>query len=893
MASETGKAQRKPSKGRAADGFVMMAMAIVTLALGMGLVTQVGLSFWLSVTVSAAFYIGLLTLHTLARRHDQLDSLKAEVERLSGEVARLSQPGAAQMRPAAMVGPGPGPAKPAAMPSAPAAGPNAPMMPPLSDDAGPYSRVPWTRLPMSDGPLPDAKAPAAAAAAPFARGGEFAGPPVTDKGPMPQPPQAPSKDPLAGLERAAASHVQLPPVVRAPTNPIAPAIGQKDTGDGDARPDAASSRPPAPSLGSSIANAVGFNRIRRSMAEEAPKKDDKEARPSPQAVNKPADEPPLFKEPREALPPVPAAAGTVGPTGESKDAGKDSGRGPAETVAARPFGHDLSDLFDLKDADTAPAAAIATDSNTEERPGVIADTAKVDLGDALGGDKPGDSVPAMSGAGEMDAGSAWAYRPGDEARLPTLSPRESDVEMIQGLIKKLADEVNSADADKLALRSSREMLDEDALDRSVGALRQAARNMKDNEPAAPHRNRRGRDDASSAAMPGQTGKAGAPAMRRMVEPKSQPGFETGLGPTQRPSTSSSAPPQSVGEPEFDVEALMRRAQPIATMTSMPPQLPAAPNVLASKRDEVTAHPGRHEDKRAEAAAKSGDVRGRAASMLGEDLWDAGISNSEALSADSGEPLLDRLERISSALEAGRVDVYLEPVLDIEKQRARHYEVSVRLRDERGKDIVLEDGADSERVTRALPLLDSLRLKHTAEVARRLEERNKQGNVFSTFSGEALTSDEFLTVFADTYDDQVQLAGQLVLTFAQSDARIFRTPHWTMITEMRNLGFGFALRAVTDLDMDFELLAQAGFKFVKLDADVFLAGLPAAGGVVPAADLCKHLSGLGLTPVVEAIDDEEKRQLIYKHGVRLGQGQLFGGARQLKSVGGSGERDAAA
>ena len=52
MATDTSKERRNSKKSRAADGFVMMAMAVVTLALCMGLVAQVGLSFWLAVTIA-------------------------------------------------------------------------------------------------------------------------------------------------------------------------------------------------------------------------------------------------------------------------------------------------------------------------------------------------------------------------------------------------------------------------------------------------------------------------------------------------------------------------------------------------------------------------------------------------------------------------------------------------------------------------------------------------------------------------------------------------------------------------------------------------------------------------------------------------------------------------
>ena len=67
-----------------------------------------------------------------------------------------------------------------------------------------------------------------------------------------------------------------------------------------------------------------------------------------------------------------------------------------------------------------------------------------------------------------------------------------------------------------------------------------------------------------------------------------------------------------------------------------------------------------------------------------------------------------------------------------------------------------------------------------------------------------------------------------------------------------------------------------------DVVLFLNGLPAPGGVVPVADLCRYLAGLGLTLIVEHIDDEAKLARIFGFGALYGQGQLFGGPRLLKA-----------
>jgi cyclic-di-GMP phosphodiesterase TipF (flagellum assembly factor) len=103
-----------------------------------------------------------------------------------------------------------------------------------------------------------------------------------------------------------------------------------------------------------------------------------------------------------------------------------------------------------------------------------------------------------------------------------------------------------------------------------------------------------------------------------------------------------------------------------------------------------------------------------------------------------------------------------------------------------------------------------------------------------------------------------------------------------LEELKDLGFRFAMEGVTDLDMDFDRLVQSGFVFAKLDADVFVAGLPAPDGPIPASDICRFLAEAGLTLIVQSIESERQLGEILGFGALYGQGALFGGPRPVKA-----------
>ena len=380
------------------------------------------------------------------------------------------------------------------------------------------------------------------------------------------------------------------------------------------------------------------------------------------------------------------------------------------------------------------------------------------------------------------------------APVPTL--READVEMIQGLIKKLADDVNAAD-----------ILPQSAA-AAVPSIQQPAPHARsDRAPAAP-----AVAAAANAAIDQSVG-----ALRRVAGTMSAP-----------PQFHDAHPPmraQPHQEPLGAVQPPALRGT-VGHEHAVPPQPPVSNPQPAS-----------------------------AASVVRSEFLDA--------------------------ISAGRIDVLLEPIIGLGDLRARHFEVSLRILDRAGDAVEASPRSPLFAGSGLLPLLDRARMERSAGVARRIDQRGKGGSVFSEFSRDSLTDREFLLGAKAQSDANANFAGQLILSFSQSAVRHLSDTQWAALGALRTLGFRFAVQDVTDLDMDFARLAREGFTFVKLDADVFLEGLRAAHGIIPASDICRYLAGAGLTLIVGRVDDESERARLFGFGVMFGQGQLFGGARPMK------------
>ncbi len=247
-----------------------------------------------------------------------------------------------------------------------------------------------------------------------------------------------------------------------------------------------------------------------------------------------------------------------------------------------------------------------------------------------------------------------------------------------------------------------------------------------------------------------------------------------------------------------------------------------------------------------------------------------------------EDAADKLAAVANALAGESVDVFLEPIHGLDDRLPRHYEVTIRLALADGE--ILDDEAytAAARGTGLLPLIDAVKVSHTKRVGLQLLRRGQSGALISSINGESVSGSEFSDDLATIMGPDKVMAGRLVLSFAQQDVRAFTPAQWASLERLATIGFRFAISDITDMDIDFDMLARRGFAFAKLDAEVFRAGLQASVTVIPPSDICRHIAGAGLTLVVNRLDTERDVAEVLGFGALFGQGMLFGGPRPVKA-----------
>lgn len=323
-------------------------------------------------------------------------------------------------------------------------------------------------------------------------------------------------------------------------------------------------------------------------------------------------------------------------------------------------------------------------------------------------------------------------------------------------------------------------------------------------------------------------------------------------------------PQATEDLSNSVAALRTAAKEMheADQRAQGPQ-PAAPSPKSEESDAATAALG---------SASDGQAKGPVViAATDEQSWDG---------VDEAANIAQRNDQIVDAVATERIELFVTPIHGLDDRKARHLELAIRLKLVGGEILGSADyhAVLDEKDLR--PTLDVARLANSAKLAGRLAGSRKKAAVFSNYAAASLANDRFLDELADLLNTQEHLAGHLVLNFSQADVRHFGAMHWDTIDTLQELGFRFALEQITDLDIDFDELKAHGFDFIKLEADLFLHGMPLGDEIIPAADLCRHLVEVGQTLIIGHIEDETKLAKVLGFGVLLGQGSMFGGARKV-------------
>ena len=116
-----------------------------------------------------------------------------------------------------------------------------------------------------------------------------------------------------------------------------------------------------------------------------------------------------------------------------------------------------------------------------------------------------------------------------------------------------------------------------------------------------------------------------------------------------------------------------------------------------------------------------------------------------------------VDLIGKAVDANRIDLYLQPIVTLPQRKVRYYEALSRLRTEEGDIVPAADFIDYAESAGLMPKIDNLLLFRCVQVMRRLQLKNRDVGLFCNVSGSTLSDPVFFRQFLDFMDANRALA----------------------------------------------------------------------------------------------------------------------------------------
>lgn len=256
------------------------------------------------------------------------------------------------------------------------------------------------------------------------------------------------------------------------------------------------------------------------------------------------------------------------------------------------------------------------------------------------------------------------------------------------------------------------------------------------------------------------------------------------------------------------------------------------------------------------------------------------------------PQGDRLLRmVQEALADNRVDLYLQPIVSLPQRRTVYYESFSRLRDESGRVLMPAEFLAVAEPEGLMSNIDNLLLFRCVQIVRRLAKQDRKVGIFCNISLASLGDEAFFPQFLEFMQENKDLAGAVIFELGQ-DAFERRGPvEARHMARLASLGFSFSLDKVVDLDIDFQDLARADVRYLKVAAQMMMNELEEQDGKLViaslpdlnAADFASLTRRYGIEVIVEKVEAEKQVAEILDLDIGYGQGNLFGEPRAIRDA----------
>lgn len=248
-----------------------------------------------------------------------------------------------------------------------------------------------------------------------------------------------------------------------------------------------------------------------------------------------------------------------------------------------------------------------------------------------------------------------------------------------------------------------------------------------------------------------------------------------------------------------------------------------------------------------------------------------------------------MDLVREAILENRVELHLQPIVQLPQRKTAFYEGFTRLKDATGRLIMPQEFIPAAEQAGLMSTIDNVLLFRCVQIVRKLMKQDRRIGIFCNLTPASLADDAFFPQFLEFMRENRDLAGSVIFEIPQAAFEARGAVEARAMGKLVDLGFRFSIDRVTSAELDLPDLERSGVRYVKIPARI-LSEQIVRGGVRPrsaitreiaATDIAAIFQRYGIDLIAERIESEDMVLETLDLDVPFGQGHLFGAPRAIK------------
>lgn len=339
-----------------------------------------------------------------------------------------------------------------------------------------------------------------------------------------------------------------------------------------------------------------------------------------------------------------------------------------------------------------------------------------------------------------------------------------------------------------------------------------------------------------------------------------------------PDTRKPALPSSENAPGSNTRPASSKSARSKPANANPAATVPAP---VEERDNITSSPN-------EAKQKSEHEQAPSTNQF-HALGTPGYFDPDDIAFEESKPEITKqqIETASNALRAGRLELHLQPIVELPQRKVRFYEGFARLRDTEDQLLLPYEFLPALRQANLLPMLDKQMLVRIMQILQRFVARGRPIELFYNLAVESLSDSHFFSQFLTFIETRRELKDHLIFEFSEPSLEQFGSLENQTLTGLKERGFRFSLDGLTTTQHDYGILARRGFHFVKLDQSLLVQSSAPNSSDIHPEDFSSMVGRSGIEVIIDKIEKDSVVAEILDLNIQFAQGNLFAPPKQVR------------